>query len=204
MREAPIPPNEAKRLAALWALEMLDSEPEARFDRITMLAAKTLTIPISTLTLVDSSREWFKSAHGITERESPRAFSFCGHAILQEDPLIVNDALEDERFSGNPLVKGGIRFYAGKSLKGPVGQRVGSFCVKDVRPRTLTSEEMEVFCAFAGWAEFELNFGCQRETFLHMELEERLSELAKKLEALADAPTPKVFERRPHPHDRWT
>jgi GAF domain-containing protein len=208
MQEAPIPENEAKRLAALWALEILDTAPEERFDRITKLAAKTLFMPIVTITLVDSSREWFKSAYGLKEQESPRAFSFCGHAIVQEEPLIVHNALQDGRFYDNPFVipEKGIRFYAGQSLIGPGGQRIGVFSIRDFQPRKLDDEEKAIFKAFANWAEFELNFGNERSALLHIGLDEKLTNLAQRIEAWSSAAPEhhKIIKRESRFHHRST
>lgn len=159
MQPAPIPVNEKERLFSLHQLNILDTPPEERFDRITRLATKIFKVPISTLTLIDSNREWFKSCQGLDKREGERAISFCGHAMLADNIFIIPDALKDPRFSDNPLVKGEpfIRFYAGVSLKGPEGYRVGTFCIKDHQPRMMSEDEIKMLEDLAAWAELELN-----------------------------------------------
>ncbi len=110
----PIPADEKERLAALHNLHILDTLPEERFDRITKLATSIFCVPISTVTLVDSNREWFKSCQGLPQHEGERAISFCGYAILEDDILIIPDTTKDPRFEFNPMVIGEpfIKFYA--------------------------------------------------------------------------------------------
>src|ERR1035437_9888678 len=88
MKEAPIPKNEEERLIALHTLGLLDTKPEERFDRITLLATKIFNVSISTLTLIDDKREWFKSCQGLPGREGSRAISFCGHALLANEIFV--------------------------------------------------------------------------------------------------------------------
>jgi phosphoribosyl 1,2-cyclic phosphodiesterase len=131
------PSNERERLAALHALQVLDTAPEARFDRLTRIAAAAFGVPIALITLVDQDRQWFKSACGGVLIESPRDMSFCAHAILEDQVLIVPDALRDDRFADNPAVTGEprVRFYAGCPLKLDGGAAIGTLCVADTRPR---------------------------------------------------------------------
>jgi diguanylate cyclase (GGDEF)-like protein len=138
------PPNERQRLATLRSLNLLDTPAEERFDRITRLARKLFDVPIALVSLVDVDRQWFKSNQGLNMCESPRSASFCGHTILREDPMVVRDALEDERFRDNPLVTGdpNIRFYAGYPLSAPDGSKLGSLCLIDKRPRTISAEDL--------------------------------------------------------------
>ena len=98
------PRDEAARLAALRALNVLDTEAEERFDRITRLAQEVFDAPIALVSLVDESRQWFKSRQGLAATQTPRDVSFCGHAILGDDVLVVPDASQDVRFADNPLV----------------------------------------------------------------------------------------------------
>jgi GAF domain-containing protein len=137
MLAAPLPRNEAKRLAALRALLILDTPREERFDRISAFAAKEFDVPIALVSLVDRDRQWFKSNFGLGVCETAREVSFCSHAILRTEALVVPDVLEDPRFAGNPLVTGEpfIRFYAGAGLRLPQGLVVGTLCVLDRRPR---------------------------------------------------------------------
>ncbi len=159
MHTAPIPDNESDRLASLKKLNILDTPPEERFDRITKLATKIFKIPISTITLVDSNREWFKSVCGLDKKEGDRAISFCGHAMLENEILIIPDAKKDPRFSDNPMVIGEpfIRFYAGVPLFSADGARVGTFCIKGHDPREFSDEEKEIIKGMAKWVELEIN-----------------------------------------------
>ena len=112
---AKTPTKEAARLAALEQYNILDTPPEQSYDDITSLAAFICDVPIALISLVDADRQWFKSKVGIDVRETSRDVSFCAHAIAGTDIMVVNDALEDERFSENQLVTcaPNIRFYAG-------------------------------------------------------------------------------------------
>ena len=117
---APLPSNEAERLAALHATGLLDSLPEAAFDDLVQLAAFICQTPVSLVSLVDGDRQWFKAKQGTDVPETPREMSFCAHALLQPDELlVVPDAQADARFANNALVTGalGIRFYAGMPIK---------------------------------------------------------------------------------------
>lgn len=159
MQNAPIPSNEEERLLSLHALGLLDTKPEERFDRITRTATKIFHAPISTLTLIDSKREWFKSCEGLSKREGDRAISFCGHALLSNDIFVIPDTAKDKRFADNPMVvdKPFIRFYAGVPIINADGQRIGVFCIKDTQPRTFSKADEEVLSSLAAWAELEIN-----------------------------------------------
>jgi sigma-B regulation protein RsbU (phosphoserine phosphatase) len=153
-----IPSDEAERLADLRALDLLDTPAEERFDRIVRLAAAMFDVPMAYIALVDSDRQWFKAKCGLATDETGRDVSFCGHAILQREPLVVPDALEDERFADNPLVVGDpyVRFYAGHPLAGQSGKNVGTLCLADRVPRALTVRELAAFCSLAEVAEREV------------------------------------------------
>jgi len=139
------PVNEDARQRALDETGLLDSRPEAEFDDITALVAAHLGVPTCLVSLIDRDRQWFKSRCGLGASETARDVSFCGHAILQDGVMVIEDALEDPRFSDNPLVVGEprIRFYAGAPLTLPDGQRVGTFCLIDRRPRTFAPSAVE-------------------------------------------------------------
>lgn len=152
------PANETARVQALHSLELLDSAPEERFDRLTRLAKRLFNVPIALVTLVDSNRQWFKSCVGLDVSETPRDVSFCGHAILNDGLLLVPDAREDLRFHDNPLVTGApnIRFYAGYPLTVPNGNKMGTLCLIDTKPRDLDEEERALLRDLAEMAEQEL------------------------------------------------
>jgi len=167
-----LPADETERLADLHALRILDTPAEPRFDRVVKLARHVLGTPIAYIALVDSDRQWFKAKIGLCDAmlQTSRDESFCGHAVLKEEPLIVPDALQDERFFDNPLVTGEpyIRFYAGYPLKGENGHNVATLCVADINPRDdFDAQQVQTLGHLAELAEQELNMvgviGAQRE-----------------------------------------
>ncbi len=146
MKKAPVPENEADRLATLRSYCVLDTAPDPLYDDLTELAASVCETPIALISLIDSDRQWFKSRHGLDAQQTDRDISFCGHAILQQDIFIVEDAAHDIRFSDNPLVAGAtrVRFYAGVPLMSPSGQALGTLCVIDHVARKLTSVQIDL------------------------------------------------------------
>jgi GAF domain-containing protein len=145
MLAAPIPEDEARRIAALRELLVLDTDPEERFDLITRYAASQFDVEIALVSLVDTNRQWFKSRCGLDASETSREISFCGHAILQDGVFEIPDAARDERFADNPLVTGApkIRFYAGAPLSVAGDHRVGTLCLISSRPKQLNDWERE-------------------------------------------------------------
>jgi GAF domain-containing protein len=143
---APLPKNESARLEALRQYEILDTDPEEAFDDLTRLAAYVCQTPIAVISLVDRDRQWFKARVGLGPAETSRDCAFCAHTILQETPMVVPDALADDRFADNPLVTSEpyIRLYAGAPLMTPEGFRLGSLCVIDRQPRNLSAEQIAV------------------------------------------------------------
>jgi GAF domain-containing protein len=123
--------EEEDRLAELKAYGLLDTPNEPAFDAIVRKAASTFGTPIALISLIDEERQWFKARHGLAPAETPRAISFCTHAIRSSEVMVVEDATKDERFAANPLVTGdpNIRFYAGAPLKTVSGRRIGTLCV---------------------------------------------------------------------------
>lgn len=151
MVPAPFPPDERLRVQQLLDYGVLDTPPEAAFDDLARLAALACRTPIALVSLVDGTRQWFKAKIGLEASETPREISFCGHAILQPEMMIVPDAAADARFADNPLVTGPphIRFYAGMPLKTEGGARLGTLCVIDREPRTLTTAQEEQLALLA-------------------------------------------------------
>ncbi len=138
---AKVAPTEKNRLDALMSYAILDTPPEADFDRITELVAGICETPIATVTLIDESRQWFKSAVGLDLRETDRAFAFCAHAICGSNLFIVSDTLKNSLFRDNPFVIGDpeLRFYAGMPLIAPNGCAIGTLAVMDCVPRRLNA-----------------------------------------------------------------
>ncbi|MGA2394578.1 MAG: GAF domain-containing protein, partial [Candidatus Lustribacter sp.] len=145
-RKAAIPPDEDRRLATLRAMGLLDTAPEARFDRITRLASRFFAAPIALITLVDRDRVWFKSRIGLGIRETSRETSIGAHAVLERTTLVVNDALVDDRFAENPLVVGEprVRFFAGAPLILQDGTCPGVLAVLDTRPRWFAASDVQL------------------------------------------------------------
>jgi diguanylate cyclase (GGDEF)-like protein len=141
-----IPVDEARRLTALHATRLLGSAPEEAFDRITRMAARLLDAPTALVSLVDQDVQWFKSRCGFEPAQTARDISFCGHAILDHEPLVVGDATRDPRFCDNPLVTGEphVRFYVGVQLYSVDRMPIGTLCVLDTVPRTLSAEELDI------------------------------------------------------------
>lgn len=133
------PDDELQRLMALRSLAILDTDPEERFDRITRIAVGAFSVPVALVSLIDENRQWFKSTCGFPGGETSRDVSFCAHAILNREVMVVPDALLDDRFADSPVVAGGprVRFYAGCPLTLDDGACVGTLCLVDIRPREL-------------------------------------------------------------------
>lgn len=158
MKIPDLPVNEETRLKSLRSLNIMDTPFEERFDRLTRLAKRLYDVPISLVSLLDDRRQWFKSSEGMNVRETPREISFCGHAILGDELFIVNDTTTDERFSDSPLVlqEPYIRFYAGCPLRYLDGSKLGTLCIIDTKPRTLTEDDLESLKDLAALVEREL------------------------------------------------
>jgi methylmalonyl-CoA mutase cobalamin-binding subunit len=155
MTEAPIPADEEERLAALAELNLLDTEAEPVFDRITAKLARVFEVPIALISLIDRDRQFFKSQTGLPAdlakaRQTARNISICGHVVAKIQVIIVEDLARDRRFANNPLLKEhGIRFYAGVPLLAPNGQPVGSLCLMDLKPRQVTEREKRLLQEYA-------------------------------------------------------
>ena len=158
-----LPRNEAQRLAALRACDIVGTPREPFFDRLTSMAVSTFDVEMALISLVEKDRQWFKSTVGLDVNETPRTVSFCAHVILHDHAMVVPDAKQDERFVGNPLVTGApdIRFYAGAPLITFDGFRLGAFRVIDSRPRPdgLTQRQVGILTDLAAVAMHEIERG---------------------------------------------
>ncbi len=192
MIPAKTPDNEVSRLAALRALEVLDTDPEAELDALVRVASAVCAAPISLISLIDAERQWFKANHGLHgATETSRDLAFCAHAILGDEIFEVADASLDPRFADNPLVTEGprIRFYAGAPVQLGDGHRVGTLCVIDSAPRQLTPTQREVLSGLATAAAqaLEGRHAMRRTQQLAVELAEQHELLRVTLHAIGDA-----------------
>ena len=173
----PTPFNERYRLLALYGYNVLDTPPEPAFDRIVCLAARIFQVPICLISLVDPTRQWFKAVVGLEARETPREVSFCGHAIIHQEVMQVPDAAADPRFADNALVTGdpGIRFYAGTPLVMSNGHAIGTLCVIDRAPRTITANQRKALEILDGLeVDFEYEGEMHADHALNPELREQV------------------------------
>lgn len=161
-----LPANETLRLAKLRAYKILDTASEDAFESIAFLASHICNTPVALVSLVDEHRQWSKAKVGLNACETSRDIAFCSHVILQPDVLIIPDTTQDERFADNPLVTGDpkIRFYAGAPLTTPDGYALGSLCVIDYHPRTLTPVQIEALKALSGQVVAQLELKLNLET----------------------------------------
>jgi diguanylate cyclase (GGDEF)-like protein/PAS domain S-box-containing protein len=160
MPAASHPPDETERQQLLRSLDLLDTEEEQVFDRVTRLVSRLLKVPVALFSLVDENRQWFKSRVGLDLRETPREYAFCAHALLQDQPLVVADASSDARFADNPLVTGApnIRFYAGVPIRTSGGLAIGTLCALDERVRVLTADELCILIDLADIVQKEVQY----------------------------------------------
>jgi serine phosphatase RsbU (regulator of sigma subunit)/anti-anti-sigma regulatory factor len=176
MTPVPRPEGETERLEALRALAVLDTLPEEAYDDIARIAGQICDAPVALISLIDEDRQWFKSRIGLAVAETPRDQAFCAHAILSPtEVMVVEDARNDPRFAGNPLVGGsdGVRFYAGAPLVSRDGHALGTLCVIDREPRRLTTVQLGSLRALA------------RQVVALLELRQLVRELARSRDELA-------------------
>jgi sigma-B regulation protein RsbU (phosphoserine phosphatase) len=152
------PVQEAERLASLHSVELLENVTEDRFDRVTKLAADFFQVPTAYIAFIDSERQWYKSSVGMCPAETSRNFSLCQYTIQRNEPLIIPDTLEHALAQTHPMVRGEpyLRFYAGVPLAGPRGQKIGTFCLVDLRPRKFSEEDLAQLLAFASIVQREI------------------------------------------------
>lgn len=171
-------PNQAARLAALRAYDILDTPRESDFDEIVLLASRICETPISVVNLIDEHRQWFKAETGLGVRETPLDTSLCAHVILENDFVEIPDTLADARMADNPLCLAdpGLRFYAGALLKSPGGHPIGTLCVLDNRPRMLTPLQRETLLVLANqvMTQLDLRAVIANEKVLRSEIDHRV------------------------------
>jgi GAF domain-containing protein len=177
MAKPPIPADEEVRLACLRSYAILDTQPESGFDDLAALAAHLFGVPMAFVSLVDSERQWFKAKVGLDVCETSRDVAFCAHAIVQDAPLVVPDALRDPRFVDNALVTGAphLRFYVGAPLRAGSGSALGTLCVADTVPHPVSAQAVKMLEKLAAMVVDRL------------ELRRKLEELKVALEARARA-----------------
>jgi len=158
MQKPDIPNNEAERTRTIQNLGIIYSPSEARFDRITRLVCRHFDIDTALVTIVYKEIQWFKSSQGLNACSTDRDISFCGHAILSDEALIVENALLDPRFMDNPVVTEGlrVRFYAGQPIKDSFGTTIGTLCLVDSVPRVFSAEDRQDLRDFARLVELEI------------------------------------------------
>ncbi|WP_374496905.1 sensor domain-containing diguanylate cyclase [Vogesella indigofera] len=186
MHKPRLPANEHDRLAALQRLGVLDTPPAAELDRLTRLAQRVFKVKTVLVTLIDAHRQWFKSRVGLDVSETARDISFCGHAILQPQALLVADARKDPRFADNPLVTAAphIVFYAGQPIFSSAGHALGTLCLIDDQPRQLDDGELQTLQDLARMVEQYL-WGLEAAQDLQQlqaELEQRVQQRTQELE----------------------
>ncbi len=183
------PSNEDDRLATLHRTGLLDSEPSESFDRVTRLAARTLNVPTVLVSLVDTTRQWFKSRYGCELQESPRDISFCTHTVSRRQPLIVPDAALDVRFADSPLVTDAphIRTYLGIPLFARDGHAVGALCAIDSKPREFNNEDVAILSDFARIAEDAIHTQEAANQSRYHDLQTEISRQTRHLQVANDA-----------------
>ena len=165
--------TESRRLAALKRLDILDTPPNERFERLTRIAQRFYQVPVVLFTLIDEHRQWFKSKRGLAVDETPRSVAFCAHTILGDKLFVVEDARQDVRFRDNPLVTGEphIRFYAGMPVREPGGFKIGTLCLIDKVPRRISELDLDVLRSLVSLIEDEVErafHGGQKQEYIQV------------------------------------
>jgi sigma-B regulation protein RsbU (phosphoserine phosphatase) len=212
------PQLESERLSALRSLNLLDTAPESRFDRITQLAAEFFQVPIAYIAFIDSDRQWLKSRFGLCHIQTPRDMSLCQYTIHRDKPFIMPDTLLHPVGKNHPLViaEPYVRFYAGVPLAGPGGKKIGTFCLVDTEPRDFGDEKVAALVSFAALVEREINLAevIQNQNELlktrqklvekQKELEHELTDAAKYVRLMLPPPLngPEIIDWQFHPSTR--
>ncbi|WP_375382454.1 ATP-binding protein [uncultured Sphingomonas sp.] len=174
--------RESRRLAALARYRVMDTARESGFDELAQLASELCGTPIAVVNLIETGRQWFKAEVGLGVDSTPLETSFCGSALLEEEFLLIPDATLDQRFACNPLVttEPGLRFYAGALLKSPDGFPIGTLCVLDYQPRSLSEQQQRALRTLARqvMAQLELRLAVLEREEANAELERRVAERA--------------------------
>src|SRR5437867_1546577 len=205
---APRPSNEAERLTALRAYDILDTPAEEAFDDLTRLAAQVCDAPIALVCLVDEERQWFKSKVGLEISETPRDLAFCAHAVCQRDLFVVEDTAADKRFADNPFVVGAppIRFYTGMPLNAPEGgHAIGTLCVMDRQPRRLTHAQIEALRILSHQVMMQLELRrnlteLERSVANHLRAEAALRQAEEKYRSIFENVMEGIFQTTPDGH----
>ncbi|STY29304.1 adenylate cyclase [Legionella wadsworthii] len=171
---------EKKRIDALHTLKIMDTDPEESYERLVRLAIDLFNIPICFISFLNEERQWFKALHGLNLKQIPRSISFCNETIKKQDPLIINDLLDDKRFANNPFVLQDpfLRFYAGVPLTDSQGYNVGTFCLADTSPKELDSKQLELLQSLANIVKDELTL---RKTNILLQKVQKQLEMRNKL-----------------------
>lgn len=179
MKKAPFLLNEEIRLQELLDYEVLDTEAEKIYDDITSMAKELCGCSIALISLIDRERQWFKSKQGLNATETPRDISFCGHAIMNDQVMIIENAEKDDRFFDNPLFTGEphVRFYAGAPLITPSGNRIGTLCVIDDKEKKLSQNQIHILETLA--KNVIANFELRKKTKLILDLNEQYRAVQK-------------------------
>lgn len=182
----PVREDEQERIESLEDYEILDTSEDETYDNLTQLAAHFFDVPVVLLSLMDEDRQWFKSVHGWDTRETERSCAFCNYTLVRESTLVVEDAMQDDRFRDNPLVEHdpNIRFYAGHPLYSKDDLPIGTFCLIDRTPRSFSAQDDDNLRYFAHQAESLLDMHLREKQLeqRNRELEEAREELNELLE----------------------
>ncbi len=191
--KAALHPRHAERLAALRAYDILDTPRESDFDEIVLLASEICEAPISVVNLIDADRQWFKAEVGLGVRETPLDTSLCAHAILDVDFMEIPDTLQDGRMSDNALCTGEpyLRYYAGALLQTADGLPLGTLCVLDFTPRTLTPFQRNALQVLARqvMTQLDLRLSLKRQALLQKEIDHRVKNSLQSVAAMVHLQT---------------